>query len=278
MKVYDTFLLGSGPQDLDLLECRLYELGDCGQIYRHVIVEGRLTVTGLPKPLYYAENRERFAAWADKIRYVPILPTTEEPGKEPGEAWAREHSSRQACRSGLWDAEPDDVIVHGDLDEIMTTEAVSEIAVPAREWAPHKLRQRHFSFAVDWQQPWWWHAPSVARFGQIGSFTVLRESGWPVWEMPSGEPAGWHLSWLGGPEAMTAKAYSFTHTEVVPMVLEAIASGKFYEQGMWTGGDPDGVWHDWEHMAAVDVDETWPRWVYERKCPGIWFRPRGVPD
>jgi hypothetical protein len=255
-----------------MLECRLTEMGR-PEIYRHVIVEGTCTFTGQPKPLYYAESRDRFEPWADKIRYVVITPGTDVPGASPGEAWAREGSSRESCRAGLGDAELDDLIIHGDVDEILTAEAVTEIAgfsLPG----PVKLNLRHFSFAVDWEQPWVWHAPSVARLSQIGSFSDLRYHGHPDYALPSGRPAGWHLSWTGGPEAHRVKARSYAHTEAAQMVLDAVESGKFYEQGLWHGHSPDGKFYDWEPMIAADVDETWPRYVYERKCPANWFRPR----
>jgi beta-1,4-mannosyl-glycoprotein beta-1,4-N-acetylglucosaminyltransferase len=273
MKVWDTVLLGSCPEDLDMLECRLREM-DQPEIYRHVIVEGDLTFTGVPKPLYYAENQERFAPWADRIRYVSITPGTLVPGKEPGEAWAREHASRQACRAGLGDAEPDDLIIHGDVDEILTSEAVAEIASRPSWHGPVKLLLKHYSFAVDWKQPWLWPAPSVAALKHVGSFTDLRESGWPAWDLPSGNPAGWHLSWMGGPEAHRAKARSFAHTEAAQMILEAVESGKFYEQGLWHGHDPFGKFYDWEPMIATGPDEPMPRYVSDGLCPRSWFRPR----
>jgi hypothetical protein len=27
-------------------------------------------------------------------------------------------------------------------------------------------------------------------------------------------------------------------------------------------------------MSPVDVDAEWPRYVFERRCPSEWFRPR----
>jgi Glycosyltransferase family 17 len=277
VKLYDTFLFGSGPQDLDLLECRLYELGDHDPFHAHVIVEGACTFTGLPKPLYFMENRSRFAPWLDKIRYFPIMPSTSVAGKQPGEAWAREHASRQACGLGLWDAEPDDLVIHGDVDEILTNEAIAEIAAPPvagyAPW-PYKLKLRHFSFAVDWEQPQLWHAPSVGRFGEIASFTDLREGPWPALDLSSlpPDPAGWHLSWLGGPDAMEVKVHSFSHAEQVKDVTAGIRDGRWLEQGrFWPGAQG----HESEYqLLARDVDGSWPRWVVERKCPESWFRPR----
>lgn len=46
--------------ELDVLEIRLRELD--GVVDRFVLVEATLTHQGKPKPLLYAENKERFAA------------------------------------------------------------------------------------------------------------------------------------------------------------------------------------------------------------------------
>ena len=266
-RVYDTFLFSG---ELDMLECRLTELQDC-DIYRHVIVEGTTTFQGGPKPLYYPEHRARFTPWADRIRYVAMTPSTDHPGKQPGEAWAREHSSRQATWKGLQDADPGDVVIHGDVDEIPSPEAVK--LLPALHHTPCKLALRWAHFAVDWLTPWVWPAPSIMRFGQVGDFTFLREHGWPIADL--GVPAGWHLTWLGGPDAIVRKVNSFSHTERIEEITAGAKEGKYYERGLlWAGGIPDGTIHPETQLAAVDVDDSWPRWVYERKCPDNWFRPR----
>ncbi len=100
----------------------------------------------------------------------------------------------------------------------------------------------------------------------------MREAPLPIRELPSGRPAGWHLSSLGGLDAIRVKARSFSHVEAADMMCENAA--RFYEAGQWAGGDPSGAWHDWYQMEAVEVDFTWPKWVYERRCPASWFRPR----
>ena len=61
--------------ELDLLELRLNELDSV--VDRFVIVEATRTHKGDLKPMYYAENKPRFAQWEDKIVHVPVgdLPT-----------------------------------------------------------------------------------------------------------------------------------------------------------------------------------------------------------
>lgn len=283
MRIFDTFLFSGIGTELDLLECRLTELEDSG-IYRHVIVEGRLTFQGRPKPFTLEENWPRFERWRNQILYVQHMPVTSEPGKEPGDAWAREHSSRQVTLEALQtlEAEPGDIVLHGDVDEIPFREAIWSLAEHADEITPCKLQARWANFAVDWLMPpqYPWTAPSVMRFGQLSNFTQLREHGWPVW--PYARPGSWHLTWLGGPEAIAEKVGCFSHPEAAAWISPGNDQGQFYERGVnWAAADRPEV-----QQIAVDVDETWPRWIWqswdpERKCrrpegpaPAVWFRPR----
>jgi Glycosyltransferase family 17 len=279
MKVLDTFLYSGIGTEADLLECRLRELD--GAADWHVIVEGALTFQGGMKPLSFdsPENQRRFAPWRDKIWYVAHYPTTEHPGKEPGAAWAREHSSRQAVRYGLQavGAEEGDIILHGDVDEIPSRGAVGSLREHAGEIIPCKLNLRFFMFAVDWEVPWRWNAPSVMRYGQLDDFTRLRESGWGTW--PYDGPHGWHLTWLGGRQAALEKVHAFSHTEAIPETEAGLAAGKYYRDGVWWPGS--GRERETQ-FKAVTVDSSWPEWIYKTWCggpsggpaPASWFRPR----
>jgi Glycosyltransferase family 17 len=281
VKVFDTFLFSGIGTELDMLECRLASLEDAG-IDRHVIVEGTRTFQGDPKQLTFMNSGQRFARWMDKITYIPHQPTTARPGKEPGDHWAREHSSREAVWEGLEEADTGDIILHGDVDEIPFPEAIASLRENADDLRPCKLRARWCNFAVDWLMPAAipWTAPSVMRFGQVMDFTRLREQGWPVYQHL--QPASWHLTWLGGPEAIAEKVRCFSHPEAAGWIEPGNAEGQFYERGInWAAGDRPEV-----QQLAVDVDAGWPRWIWaswdpEKKCPrpegpapAVWFRPR----
>jgi hypothetical protein len=280
MKVFDTLLYSGIGTEPDLLECRLRELD--GLVDWHVIVEGALTFQGRMKQLTFKapEAQRRFAPWRDRIMYVPHYPTTGEPGKEPGAAWAREHSSRQAVRHGLSavGAEPGDIILHGDVDEIPSREAIASLCEHDQEITPCKLSLRFFMFAVDWEVPWRWNAPSVMRYGQLWNFTQLRETGWPVWPY-GGSSHGWHLTWLGGEAAAREKVHAFSHAEAIPETEAGLEAGRYYRDGLWWPGS--GREHETQ-FSPVEVDGTWPEWIYKTWCggpasgpaPASWFRPR----
>lgn len=279
MRVFDTFLYSGIGTEPDLLECRLRELD--GLVDRHVIVEGNLTFQGRPKPLTLAASWPRFGPWRNQIFYVEHTPSTREPGKTPGDTWAREHSARQVTGEALrvLEAQPGDIILHGDVDEIPSREAIESLIANASRLTPCKLQLRFFMFAVDWEVPWRWHAPSVMRYGQMDNFTLLRENGWPDW--PYCQPAGWHLTWLGGEQAARDKVHAFSHDEAIPETEAGLDRGRYYRQGTWWAGN--GRPHETQ-FTGVEVDQTWPQWIYgswdpvhQEPCgpaPDIWFRPR----
>jgi hypothetical protein len=118
------------------------------------------------------------------------------------------------------------------------------------------------------------------RYGQVGDFTRLRESGWEAY--PHVRPAGWHLTWLGGEQAAREKVHAFSHAEAIPETEAGLAAGRYYRDGLWWPGR--GRWHETQ-FTAVEVDETWPQWIADSwdaaaqepkgPAPDSWFRPRG---
>ena len=63
--IYDCFVFND---ELELLEMRLMELYHI--VDKFVLCEREHTFTGKPKPLHYADNREMFKPWADKIVHL----------------------------------------------------------------------------------------------------------------------------------------------------------------------------------------------------------------
>ena len=255
MKIWDAFTFND---ELDMLECHLTELDPI--VDKFVICEAT-TVQGdnRPKPLYYGENRGRFDAWADKIVHVVA---TDLPANDQ---WARERVQRDHIADGLGDAEPDDMLIFGDVDEIPSVNAVRQAADSG---AGALYQQRCLIFAVDWELPYPWTGTCSQFIRNVNSVADLRnlKGGYPLLQN-----AGWHMSWLGGPEGIRRKLDAHCHTEANEMIYRRLNAGTLYEKGIFWGGN--GPEEDTQ-MAARDVDETWPRWVYERKCPEIWFRPR----
>lgn len=252
--------------ELDMLECRLREL-DGSPVYRHVLVESPVTHRGVPKPLYYADNRERFAPWADRIIHVIAQPPDPVPPSCPGcgrgePAWVLEHAQRNHVWPALEQAgaQPEDVVLLCDVDEFPPAEAFTRLPEPVLA-----CRQNLCMYAADWLYPQQMLCSVTARFGwaRDRDASAVRDSR-EHWPSVNG---GWHITWLGGTEGQREKLRTATcHLEMTAGEYDRIYSGACYERGEHHSGTL--------MMTPVDVDSSWPRWIFERQCPPSWFRPR----
>lgn len=254
MRVFDTFPF---RDELDLLEMRLYELQDVPNLV-HVAIEADVDHQDHPKPYHLTENLARFDAWRDRLIVVRAsgLPTA----ADDPDPWAREHAQREHAWTGLQacNAQPEDVVLHGDLDEIPTTLVVRNL----RPQGMVALEQTLYCFAVDWLHPEKWRGTVAARVGQVASFGQMRDSRNIAKAIPN---AGWHLSWLGTTGDNLAKLNAFCHPEIAGRTLEGLTADRFRSDG----------WHvDGKKLIPVDVDHTWPRWIRDGHAPASWYRPR----
>jgi beta-1,4-mannosyl-glycoprotein beta-1,4-N-acetylglucosaminyltransferase len=259
--VYDTVMLFN---ELDMLECRLTEFEQLPYPVTHVIVESRFTHRGDPKPLYFMENMSRFdrwitGAWRGRVRYITV------DRLEKMMPWDREHEQRNHCRDGITDAKPDDIILHGDLDEIPRMSALADTVKRVTEdGVPRSLVMSQHLYAVDWYHPNLEQALTVVirKRDITGSFTELRQS---MGQRARVENGGWHLSWIGGHEANLAKLGVHCHLEMTPEEQYWPESGRAYREGRTHGG----VW-----QVPIEVPDDYPLYIRERRCPDTWFRPQ----
>lgn len=265
MKLYDSFLFNS---ELDMLQCRLVQL-ESSPVYRHILVEARTDHQGRPKPLYYADNRERFAPWRDRIIHVITdLPDQPSPYGAAADAMAREGAQREAIVRGLGEAEAGDMLILADCDEIPSDEAVAAAA------AGHTgvLEMHQCVFYVDLlYAPLRTSVVSTAGAALAQGMMAARRDGWVRGPVLCGGPrGGHHLGWLGGEQAVEAKLAAHCHIECNEDVRKVVATGAHWR----TGANPFARYGYGGPLQRVDIDSSWPRWVAGRHCPDSWFRPR----
>jgi hypothetical protein len=253
-RVIDTFMF---RDELDMLECRLRTLDHL--VDQYVIVESALTHRGQSKPLHYLDHAERFAPWADKITHVTYEGEADSP-------WDREHQQRDAALVALRDdTDPFDMVLISDVDEFPPLHWDNRTAEVLSHPAPVAFSQKLCMYAVDWLYPEPHRCSVMSQYRHIehqGSLAALRDqrdSLLPV-------EGGWHFTWLGGVRAQQQKLAVTCHTEMTADQARIITSGRAYEEGAHHSG---GLL-----MEPVEVDDTWPTWIAERKCPETWFRPR----
>jgi len=108
--------------ELDLLEVRLETLAP--HVDYFVLAESPMTYRADPKPLYFQENKERFAKFLPKIRHIIVDDLPTEKGFDHN--WQRETLQRAALERGLADARDEDIIMLSDLDEIPSPSKIQE--------------------------------------------------------------------------------------------------------------------------------------------------------
>jgi len=119
MKIYDCFTFFN---ELDLLKIRLNELNDVVDYF--VIVEATKTQTGIPKKLYFNENKDRYKSFNKKIIHIIVK---DMPNIKTNSSWVLENYQRNQILRGLVDCNDNDIILISDLDEIPNKNDFPEI-------------------------------------------------------------------------------------------------------------------------------------------------------
>ena len=201
--IYDCF---NFYNELDLLELRLRELDSIVDVF--VLVESTVTFTNKPKPLFYKENKKRFASFHKKIIHIIVddCPNVSLP-------WIIEHFQFAAVMRGLAHAKASDYILLSCVDELPRKENILKYV---KKKGMHKAFQQRvceyfLNFAGTGEGAIWpctsmflykdlltYADPYVARFSPID---VL---------IPDG---GWHFTFLGDSKRIQNKLGSWSHQE-----------------------------------------------------------------
>jgi beta-1,4-mannosyl-glycoprotein beta-1,4-N-acetylglucosaminyltransferase len=234
-RVFDCFLFYN---ELDVLEIRLRELGDI--VDHFVIVESTVTFQGDPKPLHFQDNKSRFARWADKIIHVVVGDDPIKPYAHYNECWSREHHQRNQIARGLATAQPFDLVMVSDVDEVLRAEVLADVLARYRAGQVYVLQLALYHFSLNRREVGTvWFGPRLlerrrfrsgqatrriksrpskrwAAFG-LGGLGV-RHRNWVhcgLFNQPIEIPdAGWHFSSIGGYENWRAKIDAYAHQEV----------------------------------------------------------------
>ncbi len=234
-RLYDCFTFFN---ELDVLELRLQELKDIA--FRFVLVESTHTFTGQPKPLYYEENKQRFAAFHDRIVHIVVR---DMPGAEVT-AWERESHQRRAIMRGLADAQPQDAILISDVDEIPRS-VVLEKTLGDDRWrsAITAFQSKMFVYALNLGavnsgplNQSWGQTPRLIERRYLSDPQILRrlrirhkKNNWftqlqerlEIWRklghflpLKRISNGAWHFTYIGDAKAQLQKLSAFSHTEL----------------------------------------------------------------
>lgn len=195
--IVDSFMFYN---ELDILELRLEVLDK--YVDRFVLVESEVTHVGGPKPLFFTQNKERFAKWNHKIRHIVM--TAEEAPKET-DPWHRETYQRNCILRGLDGIDDNDVVFISDVDEIpdMTKYIPAELVVA--------FHMELFIYSLDYTcdvEPWVGTVATSCAMVKHHGPNAFRSN---RWKFPLIKNAGWHLSYFGDFKHVLNKLNTFAH-------------------------------------------------------------------
>ena len=267
--IYDCFQFFN---ELDILKLRMEILSPL--VDRFVISEATTTFSGLPKPLYYMENREMFSAFNEKVIHVTVEDTPE------GDTHVRDTFQKNAVGRGLAEASDGDIVIFSDLDEIPDPEKIREILKDFDREKIYHFAQRLFYCYLNLEETtgnllsYAGEFEGVKRKRWIGSkmasMGLLRREGIQLGELRFPErkqigirvdEGGWHFGYMGGrgeediAKRIAEKVRSAAHTEYDD---ERIL--KQTKNRLLAGLDPFG--RD-AGFSRVEIDDSFPQYLRE---------------
>jgi len=220
IKIFDCF---SFFNENLILELRIKTLWDVVDFF--VVSEANRDHSGAEKPSYFDELR--FDKYKSKLRRVTL-----DAQAENLSGWTLENRQRDHVAHGLYDAEPSDLILVSDCDEIPNPSAV-------RDYEPKYLRgdfnQRYFSYAfnnelvlpsgkTEWfgtkittathfNQFFNRSATSVRSYKSNGSLRGIKRTLFRHFKTQKIENGGWHFTWIYDIKGICSKVAASAHSE-----------------------------------------------------------------
>lgn len=199
--VIDTFLFNN---EFDMLDIHL-EITD-HFVDRWIVLEASRTFSGIPKPYYLSDNLKRYQQkWGDRIEVVRL------PLSSTQINLVCETMMRQGFRDSLRQVSPDDIVCHGDLDEIIDPTRWDDIvALMDQHQQPVSCGMQMYVYRLDQRAHRGWKGSVVARRRMFDTPHELYK-GKNVKRKDRShcvglkEPVGWHWTWMGDDEAIKHK-------------------------------------------------------------------------
>lgn len=269
--VYDCFQFFN---ELDILKIRLNVMSPV--VDRFVISEATTTFSGIPKPLYYEENKELFKEFEDKIIHVVVDDTPR------GDTHVRDTFQKSAVGRGLKDCTDEDIIIFSDLDEIPNPVKVREILDNFDASRIYHFAQRLFYCYLNMEEVSGKLLSYAGDFdgvdhkqwigSKLCSYRLLKEQGLELGDLRFPErkaigirvaDGGWHFGYMGGhgesdiKKRVTTKVLSAAHQEYNKKEVLADTEDKIKDGKDIFGRDAEFV--------VTKIDDSYPEYIREHK-------------
>ncbi len=234
-KIYDCFLFFN---EEELLKIHLEELYD--KVDYFVIVEGSETFSGRAKEYLFPKIQNQYRKYIDKIIYVQV--DEKYPGDNP---WPREYFQRNQIMRGLENCQPDDIIIIGDLDEIVKARCLDDIIDKLQYEEFVRCDCDFYRWFLNRKDLTTWIGSTITTYAFLKQYSPqkMREL------MPSipFKKGAWHFSNMGGLKTFIEKIRSFSH----------------YKECVNEGHDVDDLYLRIQNFQLVEIDESFPKYIQE---------------
>lgn len=276
--------------ELDLLEIRLETLDPVVDFF--VISESTKTHSGLDKPLYYEQNKDRYKKFHHKIIHQIVEETPKNIPEckkldniyaekvilsdwfdKTEESYIRDTYEKEVLLRPISEiANYDDTVLFGDLDEIPRPEAIELMKRDFDKNAIYYLKHEMFYYYLNLQKT------NENWIGTLGlSFEKLDKENKSFCEMRTNKSgkaiynAGWHMTYMGGVDKIRQKINSWgeqslntprTHNNLEENVENCIKYGRdlFFRPAIWEVRDiNDGTFPKY----LVENQEKFDHMIYK---------------
>ncbi len=260
MKVYDCFMYWDEDLILDLRFNILDKYVD-----KFVVVESNKTWQNNKKDLKFDINK--FKNFKDKIIYIPVKNMPE--GDNP---WSRENFQRNCISLGLEEANPDDLIIISDADEIPNLEnnKIKNI-MSDKKYAVFKQLSFYYKLNMHNVTLPYWYGSRISYKKYLKSPQWLRDLKFkkrPFWRIDKIqlnniiENGGWHFCNLKKPSELLYKYKNMAETNDPYFTKNKIdnkyLSVKQIEDSIKKGKNLVGKN---EHFKKIEIDDRFPNYI-----------------
>ncbi len=266
--IYDCFPFFN---EIDILYLRMNIMDPF--VDRFVIEEADVTFSGEKKPMVFAENREKFAKWEDKIIYIPVTDCPK--GLETHDM---DHYQKAHLLEGLKDCAPDDIVIFSDVDEIPNPAILKDLFAKMESGIVYHLAQRMFYCFLNMEEV------SGSLLSNSGEFEGVSERKWlgtkaflyetlqgrGFWDLRDKEAlvggvrvpnGGWHFGYMGGEhetdlakrvgvKVQAAAHQEYNEKEVLVQIADRIRTGQ-------------DIFGRKAQFVRVEIDESFPEYLRE---------------
>ena len=201
--IVDAFLFND---EFDMLDIRLAIMDSW--VDRFVILEGDRTWSGTPKPWLLQARLDRYQQYQHKLTIIPLTVPADYLN------WQCENHSRRSLAAGLADLEPNDTVIHGDLDEVPDVGQLDQIIeYMDQHQRPVSLRMEMYAWRFDQRLDRSWNGTVIARRHMFQDpqqlykgNNIKRKDRSHCVLYP--HTAGWHWTWIGDDQRIRSKVRS----------------------------------------------------------------------